>query len=59
MKFSGSDLVWSFKRGGNETGALRRWLGLSVIGLVVGLISGVVEAKGECVQGAILLVYPD
>jgi diacylglycerol kinase (CTP) len=47
IRFGGRELVWSFERGVNETGTLAGWVGLSIIGLVAGLVSGVAEAMGE------------
>ncbi|EKM74635.1 hypothetical protein AGABI1DRAFT_116813 [Agaricus bisporus var. burnettii JB137-S8] len=44
MRFGGKELVWSFEKGVTGTGTLSGWLGLSIVGLVAGLISGVAEA---------------
>lgn len=48
MRFGGKELVWSFEKGVTGSGTLSGWLGLSIVGLVAGLISGVAEAMGEC-----------
>lgn len=47
--------MWSFDQGVNETGTLAGWSGLSIIGLVAGLISGVAEALGEVYSAKRLL----
>lgn len=56
VRFSGRELSWDFVRGvamsGVREGAgikgLSGWTGLSVIGVVAGLVSGVTEAMGTC-----------
>jgi hypothetical protein len=54
MKLNERELVGGLKWGAKETRMLRRWVGLSLIGLVIGLISGVTEAMGK---GFATLVY--
>jgi len=52
----GAGLSWSFEKGvavgaaarAGEGAVLRGWVGLGVMGVVSGLVSGVVEALGGC-----------
>ncbi|KAF5343593.1 hypothetical protein D9756_011596 [Leucocoprinus leucothites] len=49
MRFEGREVSWDFVRGvtlggGGEKGVLSGWVGLGIIGVVAGLVSGVAEA---------------
>ena len=41
-----ADPIWSWEGGVADTGVLAGWAGISIVGLVTGLVSGVSEALG-------------
>lgn len=63
VRLGGTQLSWDFVRGVTVNGAtregavLRGWIGLSVIGIVSGLVSGVTEALGTCGGSGSLSFY--
>jgi len=63
VRLGGTQLSWDFVRGVTVNGAtregavLRGWIGLSVIGIVSGLVSGVTEALGTCGGSGSLTFY--
>jgi diacylglycerol kinase (CTP) len=50
MRDNSADVTWRFDTGIQSSGSFSGWTGLTLIGIVAGLVTGIAEALGTCMQ---------